>query len=180
MVILMSNVNANKQKGVVLIVTLVIVMIVTLLGLSSVKTTNAQLRMSRNVRDGRVAFQAAESGLKAAEAVLAIEDSLATYQANTDGSYVEGAVGVASRWEADATWQGVNSVVVDYDDSAEPPRYIIEFVKTVVAEEDRLNLDNVGGETGSGRTQMFRITALGTGKTASAKTMIQSTYGRKF
>lgn len=174
------NFSPQKQSGVVLIVTLVIVLIVTLLGVSSVQTTNTQMRMSRNARDGRVAFQAAEAGLKVAESLLATESSLTAYQANSNGKYVARAVGQVDRWDEDATWQGGNSVLVDYTDSAESPRYIIEFIKTVVSEEDRLNMDNVGGGTGSGRTQMFRVTSFGTGKTASAKAMIQSTYGRRF
>lgn len=174
------NLSPHKQRGIVLMVTLVIVLIVTLLGVSSVQTTNTQIRMSRNVRDGRVALQAADAGIRVAEAVLRTESSLTAYQANNNGNYVARPVGQPDRWDEAATWQGGESVVVAYPDSAESPRYIIEFVRTVVSEEDRLNMDNVGGGTGSGRTQMFRVTALGTGKTASAKSMIQSTYGRKF
>lgn len=176
----MSNFSPQSQKGIVLMVTLVIVLIVTLLGVSSVQTTNLQVRMSRNARDGRVAFQAAEAGLRVAESLLSTESSLTPYQANSSGKYVERGAGEVNRWQEDATWQGGNSVAVAYTDSAESPRYIIEFVKTVVSEEDRLNMDNVGGGTGSGRTQMFRVTSLGTGKTAAAKAMIQSTYGRRF
>lgn len=176
----MSNLSPNNQKGIVLMLTLVIMLIVTLLVISSVQTTNMQILMSRNARDGRVAFQAAEAGLKVAESVLSTEFSLAAYQANSTGKYMERATGEISRWEEDATWQGSNSQLVAYTDSAAPPRYIIEFVGTVVSEEDWLNMDNVGGGTGAGRTHMFRVTAFGTGKTVAAKAMIQSTYGKRF
>lgn len=176
----MSNFSPHSQKGIVLVVTLVIMLIVTLLGISSVQTTDMQIRMSRNARDGRVAFQAAEAGLRVAESFLSTESSLNAYQANSNGKYVGMAAGEVVRWQEDATWQGSNSLVVAYGDSAESPRYIIEFIGTIVAEEDRLNMDNVGGGTGAGRTQMFRVTAFGTGKTAAAKAMIQSTYGRRF
>ena len=60
------------------------------------------------------------------------------------------------------------------------PKFMIEHVKTVVSDQDRLNLDNIGQDTGTGRTQVFRITAYGTGGSASAHVMIQTTYGKKF
>lgn len=180
MVITMSHISRQTQKGVVLLVTLVIMLIVTLLVISSVQTTKIQMLMSRNVRDGRVAFQAAEASLRVAESFLSTEFSLAAYQANGSGKYVERIAGETDRWLEDTTWQGGNSLVVTYSDSAEPPRYIVEYVGAVVSEEDWLNMDNVGGGIGADRTQMFKVTALGTGKTPAAKSMIQSTYGRRF
>ncbi|MDZ7684299.1 MAG: hypothetical protein U5O39_04255 [Gammaproteobacteria bacterium] len=57
---------------------------------------------------------------------------------------------------------------------------IIEFIKTVASDENRLNLDNIGQGPGSGRTRIFRITAYGIGGTATARVMIQTTYGRRF
>jgi len=181
MVVAMSSFSTKNQKGVVLMITLAILLVVTILGVSTVQSTNVQVRMARNARDGRVAFQASEASLRIAEDFLSTESSLNAYQANTSGKYEERGVGETPRWEEDATWDDeANSIEVTYTDSIESPRYIIEFIETVVSEEDRLNMDNVGGGTGSGRTQMFRVTAYGTGKTASAKSKIQSTYGRRF
>ena len=176
----MQHFSPQNQKGIVLMVTLAITLVVTLLVISSVHATNNHILMSRNIKDGRVAFQAAEAGLRVAESFLSTETSLTAYQANSNGKYVERVAGEAVRWQEDATWQGGNSLAAAYSDSAEPPRYIIEFVGTVVMEEDWLNMDNVGGGTGAGRTQMFRVTAFGTGKTVAARSMIQSTYGRRF
>jgi type IV pilus assembly protein PilX len=176
----MQHFSPQDQKGIVMILTLVIMLVVTLLVISSVHATNIQILMSRNVKDGRVAFQAAEASLRVAETFLSTETSLAAYQANSNGKYVERAAGEVDRWKEDATWQVGNSMAAAYNDSAEAPRYIIEFVGTVISEEDWLNMDNVGGGVGAGRTQMFRVTAFGTGKTVAARSMIQSTYGRRF
>ena len=93
----MSNFSPQSQKGIVLMVTLVIVLIVTLLGVSSVQTTNLQVRMSRNARDGRVAFQAAEAGLRVAESLLSTESSLTAYQANSSGKYEQRGAGQVDR-----------------------------------------------------------------------------------
>jgi len=180
MVIVMSKFAPQKQQGMVLILSMVVMLVLTLLVTSSVRISSTQTRISRNNMDGTVAFQAAEAGLLLAEAQLAAETSLAPYQANTGGKYLERATGEVDRWQEATTWQSTNSVEGTYSDSSEPPRYIIEFVGTVVAQEEWLNMDNVGGDTGAGRTQMFRVTALGTGKTPSAKSMLQSTYGKRF
>jgi type IV pilus assembly protein PilX len=180
MVVLMQHFSPQNQKGVVMIVTLAIMLVVTLLVISSVHATNIQILMSRNVKDERVAFQAAEAGLNVAESFLSAETSLAEYQANSSGKYVQRATGESDRWREDVTWQAANSLEAAYNDSVDPPRYIIEFVGTVVSEEDWLNMDNVGGGVGAGRTQMFKVTALGTGKTATATSVIQSTFGRRF
>lgn len=181
MVILMSKFSPRNQKGIIMIVSMVIMLVLTLLATSSVRISSMQMLVSRNSMDGTVAFQAAEAGLLLAETQLAAETSLAPYQANTDGKYLERGTGEIDRWQEDTTWQGSNSVVVGtYADSAEPPRYIIEFVGTVVSQEEWLNMDNVGGDTGAGRTQMFRVTAVGTGRTPTAKSMLQSTYGKRF
>jgi Tfp pilus assembly protein PilX len=176
----MQHFSPQNQKGIVLMVTLAITLVITLLVISSVHATNMQILMSRNVKDERVAFQAAEASLRVAESFLSTETSLTAYQANSNGKYVERSAGEVDRWKEDAIWQGGNSLAAAYTDSAESPRYIIEFVGTVVSEEDWLNMDNVGGGVGAGRTQMFRVTSFGTGKTAAARSLIQSTYGKRF
>ena len=79
-------------------------------------------------------------------------------------------------------WTGsqVRTSATNIDGVNSQPKYIIEFIKTVVSDEDRLNLDNIGQDTGSGRTQMMRATAYGTGGSSAAHAVIQSTYGKKF
>lgn len=57
----------NNERGAALIVALVILVALTLVGVTSMQTTTLQERMSGNVRDRNVAFQAAESALRNAE-----------------------------------------------------------------------------------------------------------------
>lgn len=58
------------QQGVALVVSLVLLVVVTLLGLSGMRTTTLQERMSANLYDRSLALQAAESALSAAEAMI--------------------------------------------------------------------------------------------------------------
>ncbi len=55
--------SANKQQGAVLVTSLVILLILTIIGVSSLKTTNQQQKMAIGVQESQRAFEAAESGL---------------------------------------------------------------------------------------------------------------------
>lgn len=53
-----------RQKGSALIIGLIIVLMMTLLGITTLRTTALQERMAGNERDLNVAFQSAEAGLR--------------------------------------------------------------------------------------------------------------------
>jgi len=174
----------RAQRGVALFISLVMLAILTVLGLSAIQSTSLQERMSRNARDTNIAFQAAESAIDDAETYLDTVNSLTPFQdasANDNGRYVAAGPTVTPNWEA-VDWSGsqVATSSTPLSGVSEQPRYIIEFVKTVVSEEDRLNIDNIGQDTGAGRAQMFRITTYGTGATSTSHVMLQATYGKKF
>lgn len=60
----------SKEKGSILFVGLIFLVVLTLLGLSAFRTATVQERMAGNMRDRNIAFQAAESALRAAETYL--------------------------------------------------------------------------------------------------------------
>ena len=188
---------AARQRGVALFMSLIMLLIITVLGLSSVQTTTLQERMARNAKDSNLAFLAAESALRTAE------DQIESWTSVTDrfgidpkaasprlciaspeasaGLYYELDYNCQPNWEQIDWFSGSGYVTTDaVPGSASPPKYIIEHVKTISAFEDRLNLTNIGEDLGAGRVQIFRVTAFGTGGTDTARAMIQSTYGRKF
>lgn len=176
----------TRESGVVLFMSLIMLLIITVLGLSSVQTTSMQERMARNSRDTNLAFQAAESAIKDAEAVVEDLASLSAFDeadANENGLYYQVAYDEVDNWHS-VDWEAEGGNFITADTSitnvAAQPKYIVEHVKTVISDEDRLNLDNVGQDTGSGRAQIFRVTVYGTGGTDTAHVMIQSTYGKRF
>ena len=174
----------KRQSGVALFISLVMLLILTVLGLSSVQTTTLQERMARNARDTNLAFQAAESAIKEAEALIETFNSLVSFTAagaNDAGFYFEGDYDAATNW-ANRNWTSGAGYMeaAAIEGVAEAPKYIIEHLKTVISDNDTLNLDNIGQDSGSGRAQIFRVTVYGTGGTSTAHVMIQSTYGRRF
>lgn len=178
-------IGSGKQSGVVLFISLVMLLILTVLGLSSVQTTTLQERMARNARDSNLAFQAAESAVRDAETLIETFNSLVPFTtsgANGAGFYFEGDYDAETNW-AGRNWmngEGYIEAPTTINGVAEPPKYIIEHLKTVVSDNDTLNLDNIGQDSGSGRAQIFRVTVYGTGGTSTAHVMIQSTYGKRF
>lgn len=62
--------NRTRQGGVALIVALILLLTMTLIGLTAMRTTTQEERMAGNFRDRNMAFQAAESGLMAGETTV--------------------------------------------------------------------------------------------------------------
>jgi hypothetical protein len=67
-----------RQAGSALIVALVFLIILTILGLSSMSTSRLELRMANNTQFADLAFQAAESGIDLMLATPALKTKLST------------------------------------------------------------------------------------------------------
>jgi type IV pilus assembly protein PilX len=170
-----------SERGMVLVTSLVILLIITMLALSAVQSTSIQELISRNQRDSNLAFNAAETALVEAESVINAMTSVAygtsanpkIYDARTAAAFFNVS---SDTWGSDYANATTSNVAV----VASQPVYIIEHVRTVVSDEDRLNIDNIGQNPNTCCTQMFRITARGTGGTDAAQVELQSTYGKRF
>lgn len=73
----------SRQRGATLLIALVLLVVMTLLGLSSIRSTSMQERMGANLYDRSLAFQAVESALREAEATITINTAVT----NTSGLY---------------------------------------------------------------------------------------------
>ena len=69
----------NRQKGFTLVMSLIILTILTILGLTSTQSTRTEVAMAGNMRESDVAFQAAEAGLISAETFAEQSTSTTTY-----------------------------------------------------------------------------------------------------
>ena len=61
---------AHRQRGATLVVVLILLLVMTLLGLASLRSTILEERMTSNLLDRSLGFQVAEAGLREAEASL--------------------------------------------------------------------------------------------------------------
>ena len=61
----MHTTHFKSQSGAALVVSLLILLVMTVIGISSMRTTNLQEKMASNTREREQAFEAAESALEA-------------------------------------------------------------------------------------------------------------------
>ena len=89
-----KNLNLNyphKQQGAILIVALIMLLLLTIIGLSSMRGTSIQESMSGNLRDSNLSLQAAEAALRLGEQIVSTklaDNSLGTLEAGPQtGTY---------------------------------------------------------------------------------------------
>ncbi len=179
----LTQIKFRQERGVALFISLVVLLIITIIGVSAVQTTTLEERMAANARDHGIAFQAAESALITAEDLVEIlqPSDLPSFGGNTNGRYVPTAVGTQPRWET-VDWPGDGTIPTAADvipGVSDQPKYIVEYLTQLAPDEDELNLSNIGGTSGA-PTDIFRITARGAGGSTRAQVMLQITYGKIF
>lgn len=170
------NAPIHNQQGTTLVISLILLLLATLIGISVIKTSELEEKMSYNLQDKNVAFTAAESALLAGENwILALTTEPLANTACQQFPCVQKlytSVDVAAQ---DANWWQSNSA--SYGNRLgvvkSPPHYIIEYVR-FVADSPAVGQ---GVPTGS---HYYRITARGTGATDNSQAVVQTTIARRF
>lgn len=173
----------RRQRGAILIFCLVFLSILTVMGTSGMETTVLEERMSSNMHDHTLAFQAAESSLKNAEAWLLGQASLPMVSGDgsttvwsadamdpsaTDGKYWWDHANIDTPW-----WTANADAIAGVAGVAAQPSYIIEEYRTVDNGESL--------EFGSTRSRTFhRITARGVGVNPNTAVRVQSTFVQSY
>jgi type IV pilus assembly protein PilX len=171
----------RNQRGVALFISLVLLLVLTIIGVSAVQTTSLEERMARNTHDSILAFQSAEVALRTAENFLQnnINSTAPFLPAGNNGLWQAPGYGMADLWTQAPTWTGTNSVELPagtVQGVSAQPRYVIEWLATVQRAENP-NLLSSSYAALFDRIEVFRITARGVGGTANARVLLQSTYG---
>jgi len=180
--------SRQKQQGVALVISLIILISLTMLGLTSIQRTTTDLAMAGNQREVTLMFQAAEVGLISAENhaegltsnadVDAPADGLYTVLANDPG-YTSPDYYDKNGWE-NSSQTAKNALGNDTTlDASEQPRYIIEYLGDRA--QNALAGVNIGGygtqQTGD-IVSIYRTTARGAGLTGLSFRFVQSYFGR--
>lgn len=175
----------NKQKGVVLIMAMVILFAMTLIGITSMNTTSLEERIASNYRDKQIAFQAAEAALRQGERDAKNPTNTSFDVNQYDKSCPDGLCDCGDKsvtcltywtdnlaapisdvaWNTSATHRTYSTTLSGV---TTPAKYIIEFMGYICP-------TSASCTAGAGDPKMFRVTALATGRTNSSKVMLQST-----
>lgn len=155
--------NCRRQSGAVLAVSLIILLLLTLIGMTAMQITGLEEKMAGNLRDRNLAFQAAETALRAGEAKTS--SLLCPIAAQVGGFYPNSsapAINDDSFWLATGnTYTYTGNILASTTGTAQP-KYIIQCLPTVAGSS----------------VFYFRITARGTGGTTDAVVILQSVYKR--
>jgi len=163
-----SRTGIHRQRGVALVVALILLLVVTLIGLAASRGTALQERMSSNSYDRSLAFQRSEAALRAAEAAISDNWRIADLF-GTDCSVATCPVVPTNAFTGtDATWRDVTADF-DVNDAKTPgtPQYTVQFMGTGRAENmlgtrDNADTGNYGSGAAPDNVAFYRVTARGT------------------
>ncbi|MBS0444970.1 MAG: pilus assembly protein PilX [Proteobacteria bacterium] len=160
----------RPARGVVLITTAVLLVVLMILALAGVSMISTQTRVATNSADVQVAYQAAEGALATAQNQLIAGTIPATdFVANAHGYYRFDTSGVQPPvWSDASIWSDAGKVVQGTLGNAAGAlgyAYVIEQLPPVIRPGQAMNRP----------TQVYRITARATGRSGNAPVVLQST-----
>jgi type IV pilus assembly protein PilX len=167
------------ERGAALIVSLVMLLAMTILGVTAARTTTLQERMAGNLRQSAIAFEAAEATLRHGEEWVSDQVGGPRPQAVAPSSCATPPCNVLTLNDldpmADSTWGGSDvRENPDIQQVASDPEYFVEQQQIV---RDSLNL---GQSTDESARIYYRVTARSVGETTSAVSILRSTYAARF
>ena len=177
----MKNVNKipkSNERGVVLIVGLVMVLLITIVSLSAIRGTGLQESMAGNMRDRNLAFQAAESALRQGESVI-MQAALPIFD-GTNGLHLDlnktPANSVAKfteeKWADEVNW--VEKITDDLTWVASEPVYILEELNSDIGKEAAISGSGIDQDSLSFETVPYRASARGVGASSNTVVILQS------
>jgi type IV pilus assembly protein PilX len=166
----------SQQRGAVLVISLLILLVMTLIGITGMQTSVLEERMAGNYRDTALAFQAAETALRDAETRISADHGLYGQLFGvpaSPGQCSEGLcnasepAGLAAQWEdlvelSDPAGLGTDTEASTLTQVVTQPEYWIERFPVSPA--------------GYPELLQYRITALGYGMHEHTRVVLQSIY----
>ena len=187
----------RRQSGAALIISLIILVVMTIIGVSSIQTTSLEERMAGNMRDHNLAFQAAEAALRYAE--QDIEERLGHTNA-TDATIQEAFGDGSDGWfhmnnpepsinelTQSTFWEGrgiesvtseLSNEIVGGGQVQSEPKYIIRWLAKHALGSPDIEIDRSDDERDDTDSEIyiFRITARGTGGSNQSQVVLRSYY----
>src|SRR3954468_20222671 len=163
----------HPQRGAALITALLLLVVLTILGLSVMQISRVQERMAGNTRDINVGFETAEGALRNAEALIRVQPG--PQDPCPDNSCPEDLGDIAN--QSAAWWTDKGQAFKDGSGGqmmgvADNPRYVIERIAVVQ------ELRDGGGDPETAYRTFYRVTARSTGASGLSNTIVQSTFAR--
>lgn len=176
--------SKHPQSGAVLVVSLLILLVMTVIGVTGSRSTVLEERMAGNMRDKELSFQAAEAALREGEKWVEPFASAPEPVADCTSPPCD-------LWTADSTaiddlesknltfWQTQGTTfgsagIQEFSDAAVDPLYIVEEFY-----ESPGSLVKGKGKSVSIR-KVYRVTSIGVGGLNTTQTILQSNYAKEY
>lgn len=170
----LSASSASRQRGVALAVVLILLLVMTLLGLAAMRGTLMEERMSGNLTDRSLAFQAAEAALREGEAIAATNPAFPSSGCDAKGLCAKPdptVPGYTDRW-LDKSFTGWRDATVAVGPLTAKPQFFIELMGPA---PNWPGCDQVTPQHPSCMTPRYRITARSQAADR-AQVVLQSSY----
>jgi type IV pilus assembly protein PilX len=166
-----------RQSGVVLFVTLILLLILTLLGVTAARMQTVEERMARNDVNRQLGAQSAEAGLRAAETGL-LTGIYVNFAGNTNGLYAP-LLSLGSPLDTPAIWTTAGATLAyagpaltQAPPGSQTPQIVIEDLPPVAASGDDISVTSLN--PASPPVTVYRVTAQGVGADGTSTTTLQS------
>lgn len=176
----------RREAGAVLVVGLVMVLLISIIGVSAIRGSNLQESMAGNMRERNLAFQASESALRIGEGMVSdqvsrplMTDSLGLYN-DTFRTPASSVLTFSDADWKDATKVRVTALSLEY--LSREPTYIVEQLDPDIGigaamEGSAIDLE---GMQNTGDITPYRVTARGFGGAVNSIKTLQTSYNRRY
>jgi type IV pilus assembly protein PilX len=165
--------SPSKQQGVVLFVALILLLILSLLGVTAARMQTVEERMARNEDNRQLGAQSAEAGLRGAETGL-LTGIYTNFSANSNGLYApllsNGSPVSTLDWATALPYAGPPLTAVPA--ASQTPKFVIESLPSVAVAGDDISVSSLNPS--SPPVTVYRVTAQGVGADGTSTTTLQS------
>lgn len=173
----------NNQRGAVLAISLVVLLVLTILVLSNNQQVVLQERMTASVRDSHLSREAAEYALSDAASKIELLTGTSGFKDDGTGGYYSKDNGpvdlfASTNWVGTKTMSGsmtVDGQVLNYS-------YYIEELGLIPVPDDEIggiNMMGYGQTSGGGDVTAFKVVARAMGMSGTAERVVVSYYGKR-
>lgn len=167
--------TGKRQRGVVLVVSLLMLLVLTIIGLAATRSTTLEERMTANQNDAAVAFEAAEAALRDGEGQMSAANS-PSFTSNANGAYDLATMGSTVSWRT-IDWSSATKVKM-YGGGITPtpyksPSYFIVKLTSQYTQSAGSSLSSIAPLA---TKYTYYIFAHGYGVTSNTEVVLQSVY----
>ncbi len=171
--------SPGSQRGWTLLIALVILIMLTLIGITAMRTTTLEEKMAGNLRDQNLAFQAAETALRGAEQFISSLIDTSSFGSSPPLYGLDYDEPSTGSLHSSGTWSTATPYSVSLAGVNSNPRYFIKMIE-VTDTEGAQNIQGYGEPNPGTRSTVFRITARGTGGSDNSQVILRAYYGKIF